>query len=39
MTNFFVRIIKFGTSVEITRKLVGQHNRAQHNGRESSVPQ
>ena len=39
MTNFDVRIIKFDTSVEIRRKLVGQHNRAQHSGRESSVPQ
>ena len=39
MTNFDVRIIKFDTSVEIRRQLAGQHNRAQHNGRESSVPQ
>ena len=39
MTNFDVRIIKFDTSVEIGRKLAGQHNRAQHSGRESSVPQ
>ena len=39
MTNFDVRIIKFDTSVEIRRKLAGQHNRAQHSGRESSVPQ
>ena len=39
MTNFDVRIIKFDTSLEIRRKLLGQHNRAQHSGRESSVPQ
>ena len=39
MTNFDVRIIKFDTSVEIRQKLAGQHNRAQHSGRESSVPQ
>ena len=39
MTNFDVRIIKFDTSVEIWRNLAGQHIRAQHNGRESSVPQ
>ena len=39
MTNFDVRIIKFDTSLEITRKLAGQHDRAQHSGRESSVPQ
>ena len=30
MINFDVRIIKFDTSVEITPKLAGQHNRAQH---------
>ena len=28
MTNFDVRIIKFDTSVEIRRKLAGQHNTA-----------
>ena len=39
MTNFDVCIIKFDTSVEIRRKLAGQHNRLQHSGRESSVPQ
>ena len=39
MTNFDMRIIKFDTSLEILRKLAGQHNRAQHSGRESSVPQ
>ena len=39
MTNFDVRIIKFDTSLEITRKLGGQHNQAQHSGRESTVPQ
>ena len=39
MTNFNVRIIKFDTSVEIRRKLARQHNRAQHSGRESTVPQ
>ena len=39
MTNFDVRIIKFDTSLEIRRKLAEQHNRAQHSGRESSVPQ
>ena len=39
MTNFDVRIIKFDTSLEMRRKLAGQHNRAQHSGRESSVPQ
>ena len=39
MTNFDVRIIKFHTSLEIRRKLAGQHNRAQHSGRESRVPQ
>ena len=39
MTNFDVRIIKLDTSVAIKRKLAGQHNRAQHSGRESSVPQ
>ena len=39
MTNFDARIIKFDTSAEIRRKLAGQHNRAQHSGRESSVPQ
>ena len=38
MAYFYVRIIKFDTSVEMRRKLVGQHNRAQHSGRESSVP-
>ena len=38
-TNFDVRIIKFDTSIEIRRKMAGQHNRAQHSGRESSVPQ
>ena len=39
MTNFEVRIIKFDTSVAIRRKLGGQHNTAQHSGREHSVPQ
>ena len=39
MTNFDVRIIKFDTSLEIRQKVAGQHNRAQHSGRESSVPQ
>ena len=39
MPNFDVRIIKFDTSVEIKRKLAGQHNKAQHTGRESSVSQ
>ena len=39
MTNFDVRIIKFHASVQNRRKLAGQHNRAQHNGRESSIPQ
>ena len=39
MTTFDVRIIKFDTSLEIRRKLDGQHNKAQHSGRESSVPQ
>ena len=39
MTNFDMRVIKFDTSVEIRRKLAGQHNRAQHSGRESGVPQ
>ena len=39
MTNFDLRIIKFDTSVETRRKLAGQHNRAQHSGRESNVPQ
>ena len=39
MTNFDVCIIKLDTSVEIRRKLAGQHNRAQQSGRESSVPQ
>ena len=39
MTNFEVGIIKFDTSLEIKRKLAGQHNRAQHRGHESSVPQ
>ena len=38
MTNLDVRIIKFNTSVEIRRKLAGQHNRARQSGRESSVP-
>ena len=38
MTNFDMRIIKSDTSVEIGRKLAGQHNRAQHGGCESSVP-
>ena len=28
VTNFDLRIIKFDTSVEIKRKLAGQHNRA-----------
>ena len=31
MTNFDMRIIKFDASLEIRRKLAGQHNRAQHN--------
>ena len=39
MTNFDVLMNKDDTSLEITQKLVGQHNRAQHSGRESSVPQ
>ena len=39
MTNFDVRIIKFDTSVEIRRKLAGQHSRAQHCGCESSLSQ
>ena len=39
MTNFDVRIIKFDTSVEIRRQLAGQHNTAQHSGRESTVPE
>ena len=39
MTTFDVRIIKFYTSLEIRQKLAGHHNRAQHSGRESSVPQ
>ena len=39
MTYFDVRIIKFDTSLEIRRKPAGQHNRAQHIGRESNVPQ
>ena len=39
MTNCDVRIIKFDTSLEIRRKLARQHNRAQHSGRESNVPQ
>ena len=39
MTNFDVRIIKFDTSFESRRKVVGEHNRAQHGGRESNVPQ
>ena len=39
MTNFDVRIIKFDTSLEMRRKLARQHNRAQHSGRETSVPQ
>ena len=39
MTNFDVRIINFDTSLEIRRKLAGQHNRAQRSGRESNVPQ
>ena len=39
MTNVDVRIIKFDTSLEIRRKVAGQHNRAQHRGRESSVRQ
>ena len=39
MTNFDVRIMKFDTSVEIRRKLARQHNRPQHSGRESNVPQ
>ena len=37
MTNLDVRIIKFDTSVEIRRKLAGQHNRAQHSGRERTI--
>ena len=28
MTNFDVRIIKFDTSLEVRRKVAGQHNRA-----------
>ena len=39
MTHCDVRIIKFDTSLEIRQKLARQHNTAQHNGRESSVPQ
>ena len=39
MTYFDVRIIKFDTSLEMRRKLAAQHNRAQHSGLESSVPQ
>ena len=39
MTNFDMRIIKVDTSLGIRRKLAGQHNRAQHSGHESSVPQ
>ena len=39
MTNFDVRIINFDTSVEIRRKLAGQHNRAQHIARDSSALQ
>ena len=39
MTNFDVRIIKFDTFLEIKRQLAGQHNRSQHTGRESNVPQ
>ena len=39
LTNFDLRIVKFDTSAEIRQKLAGQHNRAQHSGRESSVPQ
>ena len=39
MTNFHVRTIKCDTSLEIRRRLAGQHNRGQHIGRESSVPQ
>ena len=39
MIIFDVRIMKFDTSLEIRRKLAEQHNRAQHNGRESTVPQ
>ena len=38
MSNCEVRIIKFDTSFEMKRNLAGQHNRAQHSGRESSVP-
>ena len=39
MTKFCFRIIRFDTSMESRRKLAGQHTRAQHSGRESSVPQ
>ena len=39
MTNFDVRMIKFDTSVEMRRKLAGQHNKAQHGGSESTVAQ
>ena len=39
MTIFDMRIVKFDTSGEIRRKLARHHTRAQHVGRESSVPQ
>ena len=34
-----MRILKFDPPLEIRRKLAGQHNRAQHGGCESNVPQ
>ena len=39
MTNFDVRIITSDTSVDIRRKLGGQHNRAQDSGCENRSPQ
>ena len=39
MANFDVRMITFDTSVEIRRKPVRKHNRAQHSGHESNAPQ
>ena len=39
MTTFDARVIKFDTSLEMRRNMAGLHNRAQHSGRESSVPQ
>lgn len=37
MCFYDVSVVKFATSVEDRRKLAGQHNRAQHSGRETTI--